>query len=54
METSKTLNSQNNTEKDKQSWGNQTPHLQSVLQNLQSSKPHVTDTKTEIQINGTG
>ena len=39
METSKTLNSQSNTEKDKQSWGSQTPHLQRVLQSYSHQNP---------------
>ena len=32
METQKTLNSQSNLEKEKQSWRNQAPHLQTILQ----------------------
>ena len=32
METHKTLNSQSNLEKEKQSWKNQTPGLQTILQ----------------------
>ena len=32
METQKTLNSQNNLEKEKQSWRNQAPGLQTILQ----------------------
>ena len=32
METQKTLNNQSNLEKEKQSWGNQAPGLQTILQ----------------------
>ena len=32
METQKTLNSQSNLEKEKQSWRNQAPRLQTILQ----------------------
>ena len=50
MEKQKTLNSQNNLEKEKLSWRNQAPWLKSHSHTtkLQSSRQYGTDTKTEI------
>ena len=53
METQKTLNIQGDPEKEKQSWGNQAPGLQTVPQSY-SNQDNMVVTKTEIQINGTG
>ena len=46
LEAQKTQNSQSHLEKEKWSWRNQTPWLQTI----QSSKPYGTGTKTEIGI----
>ena len=54
METQKTPNSQSNLEKEKRSWRNQAPRLQTILQNCSNQESIVLAKKTEIQINGTG
>ena len=47
METQKTPNSQSNLEKEKRSWRNQTPGLQTILQSY-SNQQCGTGTETEI------
>ena len=54
METQKTLNSQRNLEKEKRSWRNQAPQIQTILQSYSNQDSMVLAQKTEIQINGTG
>ena len=54
METQKTLNSQSKLEKEKRSWRNQSPRLQTIPQKLQKSQHYGTGTKRKIEINGTG
>ena len=48
METQKTPNSQSNTEKEKQSWRNQAPQLQTIPQSYSNQLQCGTGTKTEI------
>ena len=52
METQKTLNSQNNPEKE-QSWRNQAPWLHIILQNYSKQNNMVLAQKTDTQVNRT-
>ena len=54
MGLQKTLNSENNLERQKHTWRYQNPRFQDVLQS--SSKPISmgSDTKTDTQVDGTG
>ena len=54
METQKTPKSQNNLEKDEQSWRNSTPQLQAILQSYSNQKCMVLEQKQDIYINGKG
>ena len=55
LEVQKTQNSQRHPEKEKWSWRNQDPGLQTILQsNSHWHKPCGIGTKTEILISGTG
>ena len=53
METQKTLNNQNNPEKEKQSWRNQALWLQTILQSYSNQNSLVLAQKQKY-INGTG
>ena len=48
VETQKTLNSQSNSEKEKQSWRNQAPWLQAKLQSYSHQKSMILATKAEM------
>ena len=50
METQKILNSQNNLEKEKQSWRNQAPGLQSILQSYSNQDSMVLVQKQEYRL----
>ena len=49
METQKTLNSQSNLEKEKQSWRNQTPWLQTILQSYSNQDNMVLSQKQKYR-----
>ena len=53
METQKILNSQSSLEKEEWSWRKSTFLNSDYTTKLQSSRQNGTDTKTEIQVNGT-
>ena len=48
LETQKTLNSQNNLEKEKRSWKNQAPRLQTILQSYSNQDNMVLAQKQKI------
>ena len=54
MEMLKTPYSQSNLEKGKQSWKNQVPSLQMILQSYNNQNDLVTKKKKKVYINGTG
>ena len=51
METQKTLHSQSNLEKEKESWSNQAPWLHTILQSYSNQDSMVLAQKTEKKIN---